>query len=78
MTDVVTLANEGDSNGGAYEALAQLNDGFLGTGYSSAVEASIIAMVFIGGYVAFTTARYFLSGTAIMNSIAGALGFLDR
>ena len=32
---------------GEYDPLAGLNDGFLGTGYSSTVEASFIAMALI-------------------------------
>jgi hypothetical protein len=53
---------------------AALYDGFLGTGYSTAVELSIIAMVLIAGYVAVCTAGYFISGRDLALKIAETIG----
>ena len=33
MSDVVSISSEGSSASDGFEALASLNDGFLGTGY---------------------------------------------
>ena len=38
MSKDVTLSSEGSGTSDGFEALANLNDGFLGTGYSSSVE----------------------------------------
>ncbi len=77
MYDVVSLPSEGSSTSDGFEALANLNDGFLGTGYSSSVELSYIAMVLIFGYVAITAIRYFLPETRFLNSVTEALGLRD-
>jgi len=77
MSEVVSLSSEGSSTSDGFEALANLNDGFLGTGYSSSVEISYIAMVLIFGYVAITAIRYFLPETRFLNSVTGALGLRD-
>ncbi len=77
MSEVVSLSSEGSSTSDGFEALANLNDGFLGTGYSSSVEISYIAMVLIFGYVAITAIRYFLPETRFLNTVAGALGLRD-
>lgn len=77
MSDVVMESSEGVGASDDYAALASLNDGFLGTGYTSAVEASFIAMALILGYVAVSTARYFLAGTRVMDSVAASLGLRD-
>ncbi len=78
MSKEVTLSSEGSSTSDGFEALANLNEGFLGTGYSSSVELSYIAMVLIFGYVAITLVRYFLPETRFLNTVAGALGLRDR
>ncbi len=77
MSEVVSLSSEGSSTSDGFEALAYLNDGFLGTGYSSSVEISYIAMVLIFGYVAITTVRYFLPETKFLNTVTEALGLRD-
>lgn len=87
MSDVVSIAGEvsgagepGGPNDG-FEALASLNEGFLGTGFSSSVELSFVGMGFIIAYVMYSTARYFLEGRQVgarfMTSIATALGLGD-
>ncbi len=75
MSDVVSLSSEGSSTSDGFAALANLNDGFLGTGYSSSVEISFIAMALIFGYVAIATVRYFLPETRFLNTVVEALGF---
>ncbi len=74
MSDVVSLSSEGGSTSDGFEALANLNDGFLGTGFSSSVEISFIAMALIFGYVAIATVRYFLPETRFLNTVVEALG----
>ncbi len=74
MSDVVSLSSEGGSTSNGFEALANLNDGFLGTGFSSSVEISFIAMALIFGYVAIATVRYFLPETRFLNTVVEALG----
>lgn len=63
----------GASNGGA-EAAFDLNAGFLGTGASSVVELSYVAMLLIVVYVAHGTFRYFLPDVRITAKIFSALG----
>ena len=75
MSKEVTLSSEGSSTSNGSEALANLNDGFLGTGYSSAVEISYIAMALIVGYIAIATLRYFLPETRFLNTVVETLGF---
>ena len=77
MSDVVSLSSEGGSTSNGFEALANLNDGFLGTGFSSSVEISFIAMALIFGYVAVATVRYFLPETRFLNTVVEALGLRD-
>ena len=74
MSEGVSLSIEGSGTSDGFEALANLNDGFLGTGYSSSVEISFIAMALIFGYVAITTVRYFLPETRFLNTVVEALG----
>ncbi len=77
MYDAVSLSSEGSSTSDGFAALANLNDGFLGTGYSSSVEISFIAMALIFGYVAISTVRYFLPETRFFNTITESLGLRD-
>ena len=77
MSDVVSLSSEGGSTSNGFEALANLNDGFLGTGFSSSVEISFIAMALIFGYVAITTLRYLLPEIRFLNTVTEALGLRD-
>lgn len=44
---------------GERDPFAGFNDGFLGTGHSSAAEASFIAIGLIAGYLAFAFGRYY-------------------
>lgn len=74
MYGSVTASGNGASVGDGFGSLAHLNDGFLGTGYSTSVELSFVAMGFIALYVVVATARYFLHGTKIVESVADALG----
>jgi len=74
MSDVVSLSSEGGSTSDGFEALANLNDGFLGTGFSSSVEIAFVAMALIFGYVAIATVRYFLPETRFLNTVVEALG----
>ncbi|MHA1530022.1 MAG: hypothetical protein ACTSVG_13465 [Alphaproteobacteria bacterium] len=78
MSEAVSLSSKGSGASDGYEAFASLNDGFLGTGYSSSVEISFIAMVLIFGYVAITSFRYFLPETKALNAVTEALGLRDR
>ena len=78
MNDVVPVSSEESRASEGFEALANLNDGFLGTGYSTSVELSFIAMALIFGYAAISTVRYFLPNTSIINSIRESLGLRDR
>ncbi len=77
MSEVVSISSEGSSTSDGFEVFANLNDGFLGTGYSSSVEISFIAMVLIFGYVAITTVRYLLPETRFLNTVVEALGLRD-
>ena len=74
MSEVVSLSSVDSRTSDGFEALANFNDGFLGTGYSSAVEISLIAMVLIFGYVAIATLRYFLPEVRFLNTVVEALG----
>jgi hypothetical protein len=74
------LGSESSVGGGAsdgFEALANLNDGFLGTGYSSSVEVSFIASALIFGYVAISMVRYFMPETRFVGAVAEVLGLRD-
>ena len=73
MSDVVTVASEAEESGGALLALARVNDGFLGTGYTTSVELSFIAMALILGWIGYETGRYFLAGTGIAERVAAKL-----
>jgi hypothetical protein len=77
MSDVVSVSSEGGSTSDGFEVLTTLNDGFLGTGYSSTVELSFIAMALIFGYVAIGTIKYFSPETKFLISVAAALGLRD-
>lgn len=81
MSGVVFAAGAGASGASGDEgfgAFARLNDGFLGTGYSTAVELSLFTLLLILAYVAFSTARYLLSETGLGESVAEILGLRDK
>ncbi len=77
MYAVVSVSSQIGGTGNESGALASLNAGFLGTGYSSSVELSFIAMALIFGYVAISTVRYFLPETRFFDIITESLGFRD-
>ena len=77
MSEVISVSSEGSGASEGFEALANLNDGFLGTGYSSSVEIAFIAMALIFCYVAISTFRYFLPETRFFNTIVETLGLRD-
>ena len=77
MSDFLAISGgSGDSKktSEGYEAIASLNDGFLGTGYTTSVELSFIAMALIVGYVAYSTTRYFMPELRIRATVAEMLG----
>jgi hypothetical protein len=79
MVDLVSESNDvapagGANTGDGFEALATLNDGFLGTGFSTGVELSLIAMILIAGYVATSLLRYFVPEFRPLRSVASVLG----
>ena len=74
MSNVVSEPNVGGNTSDGFEALANLNDGFLGMGYSSSVEISFVVMTLILGYVAIGTVRYIRPETRFLSSVADALG----
>ena len=61
----------------ALGVLGRLNDGFLGTGLSTASELAFIALAGIAGYVIFAFTRYFLSGSELPSVLAMLLGLRD-
>ncbi len=77
MYAVVSVSSQIGGTGNESGALASLNAGFLGTGYSSSVELSFIAMALIFGYVAISTVRYFLPETRFFDIITESLGIRD-
>ncbi len=77
MAEPVVVPGEGGNTNDGYQALADLNGGFMGTGYSTDVELAFIGMALIATYVAVSTARYFLAGTRIAATVAGALGLRE-
>ena len=77
MYAVVSVSSQIGGTGDEFGALASLNAGFLGTGYSSSVELSFIAMALIFGYVAISTVRYFLPETRFFDIITESLGIRD-
>ena len=74
MSEVVSLSSVDSGTSDGFEALANLNEGFLGTGFSSSVEISFIAMALIFGYVAVATVRYFMPEVRFLNAVVEALG----
>jgi hypothetical protein len=77
MYAVVSVSSQIGGTGNESGAFASLNAGFLGTGYSSSVELSFIAIALIFGYVAISTVRYFLPETRFFDIITASLGFRD-
>jgi hypothetical protein len=79
MVELVSASNEvapaaGANSGDGYDAMATLNDGFLGTGYTTGVELSLVAFILIAGYVATSLIRYFMPDFRPLRSVASVLG----
>ena len=77
MYEVTSAAGEAASTGEGYDALASLNDGFLGTGSSSVMELSFVAMALIAIYVAHSTVRYCWPEFSLFRTLTGTLGLGD-
>jgi hypothetical protein len=60
--------------GDGFEWVTGLNQGFLGTGYSTTVEVSFIVLGAIVLYVGFATAKYFLRGTELEETLSDLFG----
>lgn len=82
VSDVASLetahAGAAAPSSDGFESLTSINDGVLGTGYSTASELSFIAMALILAYVVHGTMRYLLPGFRLVDSVADALGLRDR
>ena len=78
MSEVSIGVDEGSETSSAIGAFASLDNGFLGTGYSSSVELSFIVMALIVVYVANGTFRYFLPDFSLLRTITSAIGLADR
>lgn len=77
VSDVVVASHTAGNPNEGFEVVAKLNAGFLGTGYSTMVELSLVVMVLIVGYIARGTLRYFLPDFSVTKAVAGALGLRD-
>jgi hypothetical protein len=78
MSNVASETNVGGHASDGFEALANLNNGFLGTGYSSSVEVSFIVGALIIGYVAISTIKYFRPEFSFFGPVAETLGLRDK
>jgi hypothetical protein len=74
MSNVTSEPSIGGGTSDGFEALANFNESFLGTGYSSSVEISFIVMTLIIGYVTIGTVRYLRPETRFLGSVVDALG----
>ncbi len=76
MANVDNASGASGTHKDGFESLAGVYDGFLGTGYSTAVELSFIAMALIVCYVIYGTAKYVAAeyDVDIGRSIAETLG----
>ena len=77
MSSVVSEPSVGGNTSDGFEGLANFNDGFLGTGYSSSVEISFVVMMLILGYIAIGTVRYLRPETRFLGSVVDVLGLRD-
>ena len=78
MSQVSSDVVEAASTGGAFEAFSRLDAGFLGTGYSSSAELSLIAVVLFAVYVVRGTIRYRWPEFSFLRLISRVLGFDDH
>jgi hypothetical protein len=74
MSNVTSEPSVGGGTSDEFEALANFNESFLGTGYSSSVEISFIVMTLIIGYVTIGTVRYLRPETRFLGSVVDVLG----
>jgi hypothetical protein len=74
MSEVVSLSSVDSGTSDGFEALANINEGFLGTGFSSSVEISFVAMAVMFAYVAIATVRYFMPEARFLNTVVETLG----
>jgi len=65
---VATKADDG------FGWVAELNEGFLGTGYSTSVEVTFIVATLIVIYIAYGTAKYLTRGKNFGISVIEILG----
>ena len=77
MSEVISVSSEGSTASVGFEAFANLNDGFLGTGLSSSAEIAFIAMALIFSYVAISTFRYIFPEVGFFKTIVVTLGLRD-
>ena len=75
VSNVVVSVGAGAGDG--LEAALDLNHGFLGTGASTMVEISYIAMLMIVVYIAHGALRYYVPGFSLSATIFGVLGLRD-
>ncbi|HSF95964.1 MAG TPA: hypothetical protein VLA52_13145 [Thermohalobaculum sp.] len=74
MSEVETVSQGTAIGTGEYDPLASLNDGFLGTGYSTGVELSFLVLALIVAGIVIAMLRYLLSGKRVFWRIAEAMG----
>ena len=77
ISNVAVGVGSGAGSSDGLEAALDLNSGFLGTGSSTVVELSYIAMLMIAVYIALGAVRYFMPGFSLSATIFGALGLRD-
>ncbi|HUS54948.1 MAG TPA: hypothetical protein VMY41_13225 [Thermohalobaculum sp.] len=77
MSEVTSDVAEAASTSGAFEAFSRLDGGFLGTGYSSSAELSLLAVVLFAFYVVFGTIRYRWPEFSFLRLISRVLGLDD-
>jgi len=78
MSEVASVSIEGGGTSDGFEMLASLNEGFLGTGFSTWTELSLIATALFIGYVAIGTVKYFRPEFSFLHALAGAVGLESR
>jgi hypothetical protein len=74
MTYVVAQTAVSGAADDGFQWVGELNEGFLGTGYSTSAEVSMIVLGMIVIYVAYATAKYCLRGTDFHDTVAEILG----
>ena len=77
MSEVTSVVSVGGETSDGFEALASLNEGLFGTGYSASIELSFMVGALIAGYLAISMFRYFLPEFSLLGIVAGAIGLRD-